>query len=382
MKQVTTLSQDVFNKKAAELTTDSFLRKEIALSEFNVIDNEHINIDGTKIRMDAKGYRELLFRLRIPRAFANRFKDQFGDNALSQLVDMIKTTRADQTVTLVVDPKERVIVDVLPGGYALISNESFLEFATRYIDQYNLGVTHIGSDGNGGVSINCISQNNILDIAGMNNETFKTGVAFRNTPKRGLEVSPYLNRLVCSNGMTSTAFQETYSLMNLSEKKIQEFNEHMIQMASTGFQPMGIVDKIRKANQTNASLFEMQRAIGSLLNVDNNIDYDYLQRYVPIERAMRAYDELGANSAEFTAKQLKSAKAGISVWDLVNSMTNFASNEDRFQISDGKRANVMVAAGNLLMKTAYDTEDYLQVDPFATRSLLTEAETAHIRGEA
>jgi len=382
MKQVTTLSQEVFNQKAAELTSDRYIRKEIALSEFNVIDNEHIEVDGVKIKMDARAYKQLLFRLRIPKAFANRFKDQFGDNGLAQLVDMMKASRADSTVTFLVDPKERTIADVLPGGYAVISNESFLDFTTRYIDQYNLGVTHIGQDGKGGVSINCVSPSGIVAVPGMSDEVFQTGVQFRNTPHRGLEVSPYLNRLVCTNGMTSTAFSENYGLMNLNEKKINEFNEHMVNMASNGFQPMGMVEQIRKANSTDASLAEMQSAMSSLLSADKNIDYDYLQRYVPIERAKRAYDQLGANSAEFTKKQLAMAKSGMSVWDLVNGMTNFASNESRFKINDGNRANVMMRAGNLLMKSAYDTEGYLNVDPFATRSLLTEDETARLRGEA
>ena len=382
MKQVTTISQEVFNQKAAELTSDRYIRKEIALSEFNVIDNEHIEVDGVKIKMDARAYKQLLFRLRIPKAFAGRFKSQFGDNGLAQLVDMMKASRADSTVTFLVDPKERTIADVLPGGYAVISNESFLDFTTRYIDQYNLGVTHMGQDGRGGVSINCVSQSGIVTVPGMSDEVFQTGVQFRNTPHRGLEVSPYLNRLVCTNGMTSTAFSENYGLMNLNEKKIHEFNEHMVNMASNGFQPMGMVEQIRKANSTDASLAEMQSAMSSLLSVDKNIDYDYLQRYVPIERAKHAYDQLGANSAEFTKKQLANAKSGMSVWDLVNGMTNFASNESRFKINDGNRANVMMRAGNLLMKSAYDTEGYLNVDPFATRSLLTEDESARLRGEA
>lgn len=382
MKQLTTLSQKVFDQKAAELTTDRFIRKEITLSEFNVVDNEHLEVDGVKIKMDARAYKQLLYRLRIPKAFANRFKDQFGDNGLAQLVDMMKAQRADSTVTFLVDPKERSIADVLPSGYALISNESFLDFTTRYINQYNLGVTHIGQDNMGGVHINCITDGKLLMVPGMDSETFQTGVQFRNTPHRGLEVSPYLNRLVCTNGMTSTAFQENYGLMNLTEKKIQEFNEHMVYMASNGFQPMGMIDQIRKANATDASLAEMQSAISSLLSVDKNIDYDYIQRYVPIERAKHAYDVLGANTAEFTKKQLQMAKSGMSMWDLVNGMTNFASNETRFQINDGNRANIMMRAGNLLMKTGYDTDGYLSVDPFATRSLLTEAETARLRGEA
>ena len=48
MKSITTLSQSVFDSKKAEAIQNQLMRKEITLSEFNVVDNNHINIDGSK----------------------------------------------------------------------------------------------------------------------------------------------------------------------------------------------------------------------------------------------------------------------------------------------------------------------------------------------
>jgi hypothetical protein len=215
----------------------------------------------------------------------------------------------------------------------------------------------------------------------MKDEVFQTGVTFRNTPTRGLEVSPFLNRLICTNGMTSTAFAENYGLHSLNDKSINEFNEHMIRMASTGFQPVGLADTIRKAHNTDASLAEMQKAVSALLGTDQRVDYDYIQRYIPIDRAMKAYDMAGADPNTFTQVQLKNAKSGMSVWDIVNGMTNFASNDTRYKIDDQKMGNLMVTAGNILTKKAFDTEGLLTVDPFANRSLLTEREAQLVRGD-
>jgi hypothetical protein len=71
----------------------------------------------------------------------------------------------------------------------------------------------------------------------------------------------------------------------------------------------------------------------------------------------------------------------MSVWDIVNGMTNFASNDTRYQIDDSKMGNLMVTAGNILTKKQFDTEGLLNVDPFANRSLLTEREAAIVRGD-
>ena len=385
MKELTTLSGTVFEQKKAEAIRNEVMRKELSLSEFNVIDNTHIEVDGVKIELTPFAFKRLLGRLRIPTAFAKRFSEGFGADGLKQLVSMMKTMKSsknDQTVTLLVDPREKKITNILPAGYASISNEAFVDFAEGYINQYGLEVKDFGSDPNGGATINCVSPNSVFQVPGMADEIFNTGVTFRNTPTRGLEVSPYLNRLVCSNGMSSTAFSETYGLHELSDKSISEFNEHMITMASTGFQPVGLADKIKAANETDASIAEVQRAMSAILSTDKTIDYDYAQRYLPINRVMKAYSDVGAEPSTFTTKQLQNAKSGLSVWEVVNGMTNFASNDERYALNDHKTGNLMVTAGNLLMKKNFDTEGFLQFDPFANKQLLNETESARMMGQA
>ena len=385
MKEITTLSPTAFAARKAEAVRNEVMRKEISLSEFNVIDNTHIEVDGVKIELTPFAFKRLLGRLRIPTAFAKRFSDGFGTDGLQQLVQMMKTMKSsknDQTVTLLVDPRNKVITNILPAGYASISNEAFIDFAEGYINQYGLEVKDFGSDPNGGATINCVSPNSVFQVPGMSDEIFNTGVTFRNTPTRGLEVSPYLNRLVCSNGMTSTAFSETYGLHELTDKSISEFNDHMISMASTGFQPVGLADKIKAANETDASIAEVQRAMSAMLSTDKKIDYEYMQRYLPINRVMKAYSDIGAEPSTFTNKQLQNAKSGLSIWEVVNGITNFASNDEKYNIDDHKTGNLMVSAGNLLMKKNFDTEALLQFDPFANKGLLSESESARLMGQA
>ena len=385
MKELTTLSPTAFAIRKDEAIRNEVMRKEISLSEFNVIDNTHIEVDGVKIELTPFAFKRLLGRLRIPTAFAKRFETGFGSDGLKQLVQMMKTMKSsknDQTVTLLVDPRAKKVTNILPAGYASISNEAFVNFAEGYINQYGLEVKDFGSDPSGGATINCVSPNAIFTVPGMTDEVFNTGVTFRNTPTRGLEVSPYLNRLVCSNGMSSTAFSETYGLHELTDKSIEEFNQHMITMASTGFQPVGLADKIKAANDTDASIAEVQRAMSAMLSTDKKIDFEYMQRYLPINRVMKAYSDIGAEPSTFTTKQLQNAKSGLSIWEVVNGITNFASNDEKYNIDDHKTGNLMVSAGNLLMKKNFDTEALLQFDPFANKQLLNESESARLMGQA
>lgn len=385
MSNVITLGSSAYEAKKKEALSKELIRKEITLSEFNVVNNDSIEIGGRRIQVSPHAFNKLLGRLRIPKAFANRFKEGFGDDGLKQLVQMMKTAKAgknDQTVTLLVDPSTRQIIDVLPAGYASISNESFFDFIEGYISGYGLEVTHVGFDPVKGIQVNASATDKLMQIPGMKKEVFNTGVAFHNTPARGFEVSPFLTRLICTNGWTSTAFTETFGLHQFNEKNVREFNEHMINMASTGFQPSGLADTIRRASMTDASLAELQSAASMIMSSEKNIPYNYVQRYAPIDRANQSYARLGHDPVEFTNVQRKNARSGMSVWDVVNGVTNFASNESRFQINDHARANLMVRAGNLLMKKNYDMEGHVNIDPFGKSSLLTENETARLAGEA
>ena len=112
MKELTTLSPTAFQARKAEAVRNEVMRKEISLSEFNVIDNTHIEVDGVQIELTPFAFKRLLGRLRIPTAFAKRFETGFGSDGLKQLVQMMKTMKSsknDQTVTLLVDHHLRMI---------------------------------------------------------------------------------------------------------------------------------------------------------------------------------------------------------------------------------------------------------------------------------
>ena len=83
---ITTLSNQVYQNRKAEAISNQIMRKEVNLSELDVIDNTHIRIDGVTIELTEKAYRKLLGRLRIPAAFAKRFETDFGQDGLRQLV--------------------------------------------------------------------------------------------------------------------------------------------------------------------------------------------------------------------------------------------------------------------------------------------------------
>lgn len=378
-----TLSQHIFQERAAVARNMTPIRKRVQLSQLKIEGSDVIRVDGQPIQITEAGFNSLLKRLRIPPAFARRFSDAFGEDGLKQLLETVKSGKLGKTdldVTLLADPSTRKVVDFLPSTAASISNDGFINFAERIINDWNLSPTHFGTDPLGGVQITALHDSHIFSIPGMNNETFRAGIAFSNTPRHGLEVIPFTERLVCSNGMVSRLSEDTYSLRTLTPEAISEFNGHMADLASVGFQSMQLIDKIRRSANVTASLIEVNSAASAIMKADKSISWERVNRYIPVDRINREYHNAGIETEELTRAQQRIANSGMTVWDVVNGLTNFASN-DTMALNDWHRMGVMRTAGDLLKKPFFDREAVLSVDPFGGSAVLTTAEAALVRGE-
>jgi len=74
---------------------------------------------------------------------------------------------------------------------------------------------------------------------------------------------------------------------------------------------------------------------------------------------------MGIQPNELTQKQQQNARTNISVWDIVNGITDFASHDYGFNIKnpESTRNQLMVNAGGILTKQ-YDTQNLLIAQPF------------------
>jgi hypothetical protein len=363
-------------EKARSIANET-IRKEINLSGFQVKSGK-IHIDGVDVDLSPYALNRLMAWLQIPSSFAKRFEQGFGKEGLAQLIDMIKASAArktDRMFTLVINPRERKIVEVLPPGRATISNGAFFELAERHLGS-RLQPEHIGVSQNGDTVITASLEGSAVKIPGMEREIFSTGVQFKNSSLHGLEVSPYLRRLTCANGMTSQSFMEHIRLDSLSDHNIRRFNEHMEQLRSVGYRPYGLEESVTRAMNTPASMLEMEK-MSNLVN--KSTSWERSQLYVPRERAKRAYELMGQDLTEWGNKEKQTTKSGVSVWTLVNGVTNWASNEKG--LSDWDRTNGMMQAGNYLMSQKHDLWSPVKVDPFKNEGLLSLDGEKRLMGE-
>jgi hypothetical protein len=367
--KLTTLSQAVFDQKANLAVAKQPIRKQVALSSLELVNKETISVDGTPIEMSSSAFKDFIELLRIPKAFLSRFSNSFGEDGAGLLLNRLRTAIAADSgleVVLTVDPESRKITAIRHPNHVGITNEGFIGLIRENVDRYDLQVSdfYVGPDGT--IGVNAVSPTGFLQVPGMKKEIFSTGVSFSNSARGGTEVSPFLMRLVCTNGMMSRSFAEHYMLKGLDKDHVEKFNEHMLQLQTNGFQPQGIADKVIKADMVNASLSEMQQAASSIMS-NSKIEWKDLQRYVPIQETSDTFSRHGMDTTRFTRLQQKNATTGTSLWNIVNGMTNFASNGAKLYFDDEtQRQRIMVAAGNLFARDTYDTEN-LVLSPFTRK---------------
>ena len=360
----TTISQDLFDSTAKKAIEIQPIRKEVSLKNLEVVNDKTIAVEGMHIPMSNQAFKDTIKAVGLPVTFDKSFTGAFGEKARQQLINRLKSSMAAKgqtTVSLVVSPETKSIIGVHKSPKDLISNDSFLKTATQVIDQHGLEVNNFTVNDEGNIFISTSSPKNQWGMQGLKDEDFFGGVSFINNPKDGFQVSPFLYRLVCANGMIGKSFEETMKLTSFDSRAMEGFFNEINAMAKAGFKPEKFEAQVRNAISTNASLFEMEEAY-HMMKAYSGADYKELEAWVPLQKTRARYHASGLDTIIMSKEQKKNAKTGTPIWDVINGLTHFSTHDNGFRIDDTDRRRMQVEAGRMLTKE-YDMANIVK-SPF------------------
>jgi hypothetical protein len=353
MIQLTSLSDNIVKARVAQAIEAQPIRREVSLQQVRIVNQDVIEYNGHRVHITPSAFRDFMNILKIPTNFADRFKTIVGPEAQEKFINTIKNVMAStgsKTVTLVLNPRTMEIIAVHKTNRNLISNVSAIDVITNIINDAGLDVADFSvNTDNGGIAVNTFSTAMKFDIPGLKDEQFIGGVSFTNNPTNGFQVSPYINRLVCANGLVTRGFEEQYKLTKLDNVEMNQFMEHLQRLRVNHYQPQGFTDAVRLVNGTNASLYEMRYAANAIKNVAD-IDNISLEEWIPLNSTEAAFNRIGVDTDGLDTAKAHNAKTGTSVWELINGITHFATHDNGIEISDYDRRRLQVVAGQLLSK--------------------------------
>lgn len=362
MRQFTTISNNQFEtmaKKALELQP---IRKEVPIGSIKILSHETVEIDGKEISMSKSGFDGLAKLVGVTKQFNTNLEKNFGKDATLSLINKMASAISLKggSATLIVNPNLRKIIGFKKESKIQVSNQSFVEMAKQAIDRHNLEVTGFSVSEDGNAIITAANRKTQWGIKGMNDEDFFGGVTFSNDFRDGLSVSPYLYRLTCANGMITKAFEDEFTLSSIGPKEAEKFVLKLGDLAKSGFRPSSFEDAVRKASNTRASLYEMEKVHFTIRDYAA-IDRELLEEWVPLKATNRDYYSIGEDTIKMNEAQKKNAPTDMTVWELTNALTNLSSHEhDGVFIEGYNRKILQKEAGALLSKKAFDIENLVR----------------------
>jgi len=372
MSTIQTLSSQIIDRKRVDTLEAQNLRKLVHFRDINIIDGDTIEYKGQHISITKSAFKNLLGLLGMSQAFAQKFETLFTKEAKSQFINTMKNAMSSNSgklseVTLVLNPITKSVVAITGKDKFGISNEQFMGVAENIIDNHSMEVSNWSVDpGSGIVTINAFNPNANFAVQGLSDEVFTGGVTFKNSPKDGFQVLPYVNRQWCTNGLTTAFAEEAYTLNSLDQGSMEKFFENLNELRKNNFAPTGFADRVRAAHDTPASLHELQFAH----NLIAPFAGERVDHWVPLTENMNAYNRAGFET--LSSDQMKAAKSNTSVWDLTNGVTYFATHGADLidtAMQDYNASDLMVKAGNIFGKKRFDHENSMP-NPFAAIDLV------------
>jgi hypothetical protein len=352
-KALESLSENLVISLMADAVAVQPIRKEVPLQSIKIVDEESIEYQGHRLKINKAAFRDMLDILKVPKTFMERFKGIVGVESQQKFINSLKNVIASSgngNVTLVLNPTTREVVAVHKNTRNLFSNQSATELISNIISEGGLSVADFSvNHENGGIAVNTFNTNTHFDIPGLKDENFIAGISFTNNPRNGFQVTPYINRLVCANGMITRGFVEEFKISKLDELSMNSFMASMRELRRNNYMPTGFADAVRLTNSTNASLAEMNFATNAILDASKATRED-VESWIPMKATESAFSRIGVHVEDMDLAKRRNAKTGTSVWELINGITHFATHENGIEISDYDRRRLQVVAGNLLTK--------------------------------
>jgi len=369
---VATLSSSEIQNRKAETRNSQSIRKTVSVREINLVNDTTIEFQGKRLEITKDAFKSLMKLIGMSATFAKKFEGLFNTETKAKFVNQMKNAMAAQLneITIILSPQTKKVVGFSKSATDMISHDRFISLADQIIDQHGFEVTNWGTDADkGSVIVNVFNPKAQFDLGqhGLANEVFTAGLTLKNSPFGGIQVMPYVNRLWCANGLSTSLAEDSYSLSNLNPESMENFHQHMSTLRKNGFVPTNFGQTVKLATQTPASLWEMERAYNTIKPATGAS----ADSWIPLNDNKSAYTKAGQNVDNFTAAQKKNARTDQSIWSLVNGMTHVATHAPEnisFNMGDRESTEMMMKAGGILGKQ-FDLGNTIR-SPFADNAHL------------
>ena len=259
-------------------------------------------------------------------------------------------------LAFVADPVSRTIVNVIPAKDNIINSDVFFDFAEMFMDDNNLTPSEWEASGDFSSGITLHMESVAPDVRSFaDGEDTLVNSYFLRWNLGQIQLGRYIERLVCSNGATEIVPSIKARLNEFNDKSIRGFlaipkNANMLN---------GVYDKYSAAaltaRDTRTSLREL-KSVAKRLEA-YQVGPEAARLIAPYQDELNRYTTAG-----YAVDRLKPENllASMTVWDLYNAVTNYASHTQEWDANDNRRAMLQGEAFSFLLRPR-DIRNYVDI---------------------
>lgn len=359
------VSSDVLLQIKDKLSYAESAVKRVPISSISVDAKElahgYIRVNGNQIAASHNFFRKLGALLKINVSLTTNMINKGDTQVAASLINGLKQYRSlssgGSDVMLIANIGTKELIDICePARYRRVTNDTLFDVTERIINENsNLSIESVDANAStGAVSINILNNNEVGFARAGKDEFFKFGFSIYQTAKDTM-AEAYNSRLVCANGLrvslgegaigsnNQISFNDKFRLAGTGAEDIRTFLTQIEAMNKADFIPGGFEDAINRATSTRASFFEVGNAMRAATGKLHDPDKEILKQYqnAVSNQWFHAHNETSARLAKkgvdissLTDRQKQFVKTGMSVWDVVNSLTSLGSNNHGFPLDD------------------------------------------------
>lgn len=362
---ITTEKYEAFKKEALG---KSLLRQEGALSDLRVESEGRISYKGTKMDITNDAFGSLVKVLGLNKTVMGNFDKALGKGAQTELIDVMRTAlagnEAKNKVTLVMNAQTGAIVDFRKSAGSVLSNSAFFNLFEDVMNKHsNMNIKRMSIAANGAVDITAINPGWEFQVARLSDEIFHSGLAFGNKYNQSI-ISPFTERLVCTNGMVIQEKGMSLELKGSSASDLSTFLGAVRSIADVSFFENEFKGRVNRMANTVASYEEMHHAYTNIkhwLSVEDSEAMSTINEQLPLQEVRADYLRAGLDIENEKKVTWRKAETPMSIWEVTNVVTDLASHPEAYGLTmRGENTRGVLAlqklAGELAFKKEYDHE--------------------------
>lgn len=272
-------------------------------------------------------------------------KSTSGDNGVRNFKNYmtVATNREKSTKVVVMAGEEsRKLIDVIPLVDDYISPNMFFDFMDMFLDKTKYEIERIESGSLvDGLMLYLQPISPVFSELAKGEEFMSNGI-YVDWNLSGVEIGSYFSRLVCKNGQMVNEYREKNMVYSLNSNRLHGIIESITNGTFHTSSFNKFADNALLAIQSRASIRELGLAQKILLGL--GAPEQVAEELLPYSRQLNEYRKRGMDITQ----NGRYALSDLTVWEVYNNLTQFATHTDIWSASNLNRGAVMLSAVKLL----------------------------------